>query len=114
MIIYRRLIFYGSTVYLICAYAGWRAGLHVLAPVLEVKVSHGAFFGGRLVQRLVTYVVYQLRLVVPERDADVIRVAKRQVRTTTTSEQQQLTVNFYGRGNIFTRCSIHDTGSKGS
>jgi len=58
-----------------------RASLHVLSSVLEVQVSHGTLLGGRLVKRLVTDVVYQLRLVVPERNADVVRVSERQVCT---------------------------------
>jgi len=61
-----------------------RGSLEVLAPVLEVQVSHGAFFGGGLMQRLVAHVVYQLRLMIPERNADVVRVTERQVRATTS------------------------------
>jgi len=55
------------------------ARLHVLAAVLEVEVPHGALLGRGRVQRLVANVVNQLRLVVPERDADVVRVTERQV-----------------------------------
>ena len=54
--------------------------LEIFAAVLEVEISHGPFLGGRLVKRLVTHVVDQLWLVVPERYADVVRVAERQVR----------------------------------
>jgi len=69
------------------------ARLHVLASVLEVQVSHGALLGRRLVQRLVAHVVHQLRLMVPERNADVVRVAERQM-SAVYHHHRSPTVNF--------------------
>lgn len=65
-----------------CAVDLLSRSLHVFASILEVQVAHGALLGRRLVQRLVADVVDELRLVVPEWNADVLGVPKRQVSTT--------------------------------